>query len=164
MSGPAVEHTETPWLVIADGEGSADTRICRTHAEIVQFLWEQCGHDYTGDEEHARNAWFAWLEDGDNWESRDDVPQFHAETEVGETGRIEIQWMGAACDSHLLALAKARDALLLAESYIREHTDHNGDCELSQSDGDNPCTCDHGFTYTQIKDALLSLPPQTVTK
>lgn len=93
-------QTPTPWLVIADGEGSADTRICRTHAEIVQFLWEQCGHDHTGDEEHARNAWFAYLEDGDNWQSRDGAPQFRCDIEVGETGHINIQWMGAACNQH----------------------------------------------------------------
>lgn len=45
-------------------------------------------------------------------------------------------------------------ALELADSYIREHTDHHGDCQLSQSDGDDPCTCDHGFTRIQISAAL----------
>lgn len=113
-------HRPTPWLVIADGEGSADTRICRTHAEIVQFLWEQCGHDWTGSEEHARNAWFAYLEDDDNWQSRDGAPRFRCDIDVGETGRIEIQWMGAAGNSHDALVAALERTLSWLTSYPGE--------------------------------------------
>lgn len=65
-------------------------RVVRNDAEMVQWLWEQCGHDYTGNEEHARNTWFAYLEDGDNWRRLDEVPRWWCEIDVGETGHIEF--------------------------------------------------------------------------
>ena len=135
-----------PWLVVADGEGSADTRICRTHAEIVQFLWEQCGHDYTGNEEHARNAWFAYLEEGDNWQSRDGSPQFRCEIDIGETGRIEIQWMGEAGNSFASLSAMNEKLVTALEKY-----GHRNDCDMKlwrERAVKASCTC--GF------DALLA--------
>jgi hypothetical protein len=79
------------WLVIADGEGCGETFFANTDAEIVQILWDQCGHDYTGNEEHARNNWFAYLEDGDHWQSRDGYPRWRCDIEIGETGHVSIQ-------------------------------------------------------------------------
>jgi hypothetical protein len=59
-----------------------------------------------------------------------------------------------AHDGLLTQLRELRGALELADSYIREHTDHHGDCELSQSDGDHPCTCDYGTARGRIDAAL----------
>jgi hypothetical protein len=68
----------------------------------------------------------------------------------------------AALDAQSDEVRRLREALELARSHIREHDDHVGDCELSQSDGDAPCSCDYGFTLTQIDAALAPTSPDPV--
>jgi hypothetical protein len=108
--GEKVER-RAAWLVVADGEGSYDSRVCYSHADIVQFLWEQCGPDYTGKEEDSRNNWFTYFEDGDHWQSRDGEPQFRAEFGVGETGHILIQRFHTSTPPPLTDSQREADAL-----------------------------------------------------
>ncbi len=79
------------WLLIADGEGTGETKFASSDEEIVQFLWDQCGPGADQNEEECRNSWFSYLEDGDNWQSRDGYPRWRCDIEIGETGRIYIQ-------------------------------------------------------------------------
>jgi hypothetical protein len=125
------DHTPSPpfvaeapvWLAIGHGEGTADQRIVRNSREMVDWLWEQCGPDYTGKEESTRNFWFSYLEDGDNWMQVDGAPQFWCRIDVGETGHVEfIQLLDgvvaqtSANDQLRAELAAAKQQ---AETYFR---------------------------------------------
>lgn len=79
------------WLAIASGEGSAEMRIVRSDREMVQFLWEQCGPDHTGNEESTRNYWYTYLENGDHWVHMDGLPRWCCSIGIGETGHVEFQ-------------------------------------------------------------------------
>lgn len=82
------------WLAVAEGEGCGATQICDTEAELLDFLWEQFGHDYTGDEAHARNAWREWLGGEEDWVMMDGDVRWRYTTDVGETASLMIQRVG----------------------------------------------------------------------
>lgn len=84
-------RTSPVWLCVGDGENSGDTRFANNDAEIVQFLWDECGHDYTGDEQHARERWAEYIADEDNWMMVDGYGRWRCSIDVGETGHIMIQ-------------------------------------------------------------------------
>lgn len=114
MSGKTV--TPDIWLAIGHGEGGAQMRLVHNDAEMVQWLWEQCGPNHTGKEDDSRNEWFSYLEDGDNWRDLDDVPRWWCSINVGETGHIEfirlLDLTGASLrDEWATAMERGRAAL-----------------------------------------------------
>jgi hypothetical protein len=95
------QHMPTPapnlWHAIGYGEGGADDRIVRNDQEMVDFLWEECGPDHTGDEAKTRAFWLAFLADEDNWRRLDDVDRWWCTIDIGETGHVAfIRLLSAA--------------------------------------------------------------------
>lgn len=111
-------HTPSIWLAIGWGEGSAQNRLVRSTAEMVDWLWEQCGPDHTGDEGLTRAFWSEYLLDDDNWQHLyNDVRRWHCRIDVGETGHIEftqlLDEVARANNSHAQLL---RDKQALVEA------------------------------------------------
>jgi hypothetical protein len=134
MTSPAAPLTkeQNAWLAIGHGEGSADMRVVRNDTEMVQWLWEQCGHDWTGNEEHARNNWFAYLEDDDNWQHMGGVPRWRCKIEVGETGHIEFQLLHDAVRESLAPQSLEAGEVAALRARIAELEDFNARLSSSQ--------------------------------
>jgi len=87
------QRTPAPeiWLAIGWGEGSADMRVVRNDAEMVQWLWETCGPSDHNSEAQDRASWAEYVADEDNWTHlQQDVRRWRCTFEVGETGHIEL--------------------------------------------------------------------------
>jgi hypothetical protein len=78
------------WLAIGWGEGGAQDCVVRSTAEMVDWLWDQCGPDHTGDEGLTRVYWSEYLLEEDNWQHLDDVRRWRCKIDIGETGHVEF--------------------------------------------------------------------------
>lgn len=87
------QHTPELWLAVGFGEQNGETRICRDLAAVVDFMWEQCGPDASGDEARTRDCWADHLADEDNWTLADGYGRWRCDIDIGETGHITIQRM-----------------------------------------------------------------------
>lgn len=92
------EETETCWLVVADGEGSGETRIVMGDDAMVDAVLDMV--EGTRDDEEKRTYWREYVRDMGNWiivDSWRNVPGQHRKerwrltTELGETGHLMIQ-------------------------------------------------------------------------
>lgn len=78
------------WLAIGHGEGGAEMRVVKDDAEMVEWLWNQCGPDSSGDETKTREYWAEYVADEDNWTHLDELRRWRCHIEIGETGHIEF--------------------------------------------------------------------------
>lgn len=84
---------ETFWLVVVDGEGCGETRLCTGEAKLAEVVNELC----EGEDWRTRPDIFNWreyIEDEDNWmalRDRSGEKRWRLATELGETGHLMIQ-------------------------------------------------------------------------
>lgn len=89
----AEEERETVWLVVVDGEGVGETRLCLGDDKLIETVYEFCeGEDWRKQPEVY--DWREFIMEIDNWmtidRSRDDR-RWRLVTDIGETGHLMIQ-------------------------------------------------------------------------
>lgn len=86
------EETETCWLVVADGEGSGETRVVMGDDAMVDAILDMVEGERA---ETQRVYWREYVRDMDNWslvdssDSKQD--RWRLVTDIGETGHLMIQ-------------------------------------------------------------------------